>query len=346
MALVPNGKGFPSLPAELFLEILAYIPPLDLLHSGYAAHTTHDIGQEYRLTLSSLTKTCRSLRHFFLKLLWERIEVFDGMFVQVNEPFSGPKFEKLLACELLRQIEVVTKISPEVAHYVRKVNVVVASELSKTVLVKLAQCLQSLPNMHTAQLNFRIADHLGLGHFLSTYPIDTTLLQIRMLIVNNQSAAFMRACPNTTRVFSLEPPKLGFSQLVAVYLPKIEVMGPCVLSATFCQAIALSRLGRLREIIFDVDGFFESETMGLQSLPRLPSLQIIRLYEKGRRLNTRRNLQAAELSSKMISWAKRILANNSFSKVTMKRIIFVHHDESVDIIPVEAKTPQSLGTKA
>ena len=60
-----------------------------------------------------LTQTCFSLRKFFLRYAWERIEAFGGMWSP-----NGKLSEKKLVGEILRQLETVTVRNPELRKFV------------------------------------------------------------------------------------------------------------------------------------------------------------------------------------------------------------------------------------
>ena len=117
-----NSSGFGSLPRELYLEILSHIPPVPIQTIGRVKK--YGVGQDYRPTMDSLGRSCRSLRQFFVKYLWRRIEVYDGMKLHDGQSQSDTiTSEEVRAMqmtnELSRQLEVVRNISPEFAHYVQ-----------------------------------------------------------------------------------------------------------------------------------------------------------------------------------------------------------------------------------
>ena len=71
-----NTRGLPALPNEIYLEILNHMPALPIPHDDWVDKKMDPLRQ---LTLYYLTQACQSLREFFLKFAWERIEVFGGM---------------------------------------------------------------------------------------------------------------------------------------------------------------------------------------------------------------------------------------------------------------------------
>jgi hypothetical protein len=119
-----NTSGFAALPDELYLEIISYFPayPIpcgDKLVDIEAVRDRH-------VTLFALSQTCRSLRPAFLRYLWQRIEVYDGMETGRGELrrtyAAGSVANKKHAEELVRQLEVVTVREPSLARHVKSVE--------------------------------------------------------------------------------------------------------------------------------------------------------------------------------------------------------------------------------
>ena len=74
-------------------------------------------------TLLSLTQTSHSLRRFFWRYLWQRIEVREGMKFEgkdgtLQNSDIRTKCENY-AIELVRQLEIVTIRNPQLAQYVK-----------------------------------------------------------------------------------------------------------------------------------------------------------------------------------------------------------------------------------
>ena len=105
-----NTCGFPALPNELYSEILSHLPPCPIPRDVWLAENRDPYRQ---LALYHLSQMCRSLRRFFLRYAWERIEVFRGMWTPRGK-LSGKK----LVEEILRQLETVVVRNPDLRKYV------------------------------------------------------------------------------------------------------------------------------------------------------------------------------------------------------------------------------------
>jgi len=108
--IVANTRGFPALPNELYLEIVSNLPACPIPHDVWVGEERDPYRQ---LALYYLTQTCRSLRNFFLRYAWERIEAFGGMWTP-----KGKLSDKKLAEEILRQLETVTVRNPDLQKHV------------------------------------------------------------------------------------------------------------------------------------------------------------------------------------------------------------------------------------
>jgi hypothetical protein len=107
-----NACGFPALPSELYMEILDNLPAYPIPHDKPR--------DPYRqLTLYYLSQTCRSLRDFFLRHAWERIEVFKGMWTPVGRLAAKTEPDtKMLVEEIHRQLHTVIVRNPDLRQYV------------------------------------------------------------------------------------------------------------------------------------------------------------------------------------------------------------------------------------
>ena len=119
-----NTSGFAALPDELYLEIISHFPayPIPCGRKSFSIEAVRD----RHLTLLALSQTCRSLRPAFLRYLWQRIEVYEGMETGkglLPFPYWGLSIvNKIYAEELVRQLEVVTVREPSLARHVKSVK--------------------------------------------------------------------------------------------------------------------------------------------------------------------------------------------------------------------------------
>ena len=117
-----NNRGFVALPDEIYLDILSHIPSVaipTLIHS----ESYPEIRRSRNETLLSLSQTSRSLRRFFWRYQWQRIEVREGMKIGDNDDtLKGTRTltsSEKYATELLRQLQIVTIRNPQLAQYVK-----------------------------------------------------------------------------------------------------------------------------------------------------------------------------------------------------------------------------------
>ena len=73
-----NTCGFAALPDWIYLEIVSHIPSVPIPNS-VRLESYPEIRRSRHETFLSLTQTSRSLRRFFWRYLWQRIEVREGM---------------------------------------------------------------------------------------------------------------------------------------------------------------------------------------------------------------------------------------------------------------------------
>ena len=118
-----NTRGFAALADEIFLEIVSHMPPSVPIPTLSILKSNREIRSSRHETFLSLSQTSRSLRRFFWRYLWQRIEVREGMKIGnkgdiLNESRTRVSYKKY-ATELVRQLEVVTIRNPQLAQYVK-----------------------------------------------------------------------------------------------------------------------------------------------------------------------------------------------------------------------------------
>jgi hypothetical protein len=129
-----NTRGFAALADEIYLEIVFHIPSVPIPTSrSIHSESYPEIRRSRHETFLSLTQTSRSLRRFFWRYLWQRIEVREGMNIgdknkTLNSTRNGTEYlgdsayatgHKKYAIELVRQLEIVTIRNPQLAQYIK-----------------------------------------------------------------------------------------------------------------------------------------------------------------------------------------------------------------------------------
>ncbi|RDB23832.1 hypothetical protein Hypma_008940 [Hypsizygus marmoreus] len=203
-----NTSGLPALPTELLLEIISYFPTIRVpATSARNVEVFPGIYLQRTKVLRTLSQTCKSLRGMFLPLSWERIEPCASDRVGNNRRSSTragiPRlWEKVLATDLVRQLEIVTIRNPSLASYVKVVNVILTTFSSDTVVPELARCLALLPNLHTFQI---LGTSTPGGAALSTFQAKT-YPTVRTLVLPSSALAIAKSFPHITRLYSLSTP--------------------------------------------------------------------------------------------------------------------------------------------
>jgi len=121
-----NTRGFAALPDEIYLEIVSHMPSVPI-PTPESIHLESYVYPEIRRfrheTFLSLSQTSRSLRRFFWRYLWQRIEVREGIKIGDKDDILKGNFSatsyKEYATELVRQLEIVTIRNPQLAQYVK-----------------------------------------------------------------------------------------------------------------------------------------------------------------------------------------------------------------------------------
>ena len=122
-----NTRGFATLADEIYLEIVSHIPSVPI-PTSIDSKSYPEIRRSRHETLLSLSQTSRSLRRFFWRYLWQRIEVREGIKIWDEDgtlkgipSVSDLQGHKKYATELVRQLEIVTVRNPQLAQYVKSV---------------------------------------------------------------------------------------------------------------------------------------------------------------------------------------------------------------------------------
>lgn len=117
-----HDSEFPTLPAEVWLEILSYYLPISdekISSAGAVLPSRYLLRYE---TIRALSQTCRSIRRFFLPLLWERIEACASPLIEDDTGYWDKEhvieWEVGVAEALMRQCAAVVD-NPELRLFVR-----------------------------------------------------------------------------------------------------------------------------------------------------------------------------------------------------------------------------------
>ena len=123
-----NTRGFAALADEIYLEIVSHIPSVPI-PTSLCLDSYPEIRRSRHETFLSLVQTSRSLRRFFWRYLWQRIEVREGMKIwdivgtqkrkACLSNSADTREHKKYATELVRQLEIVTIRNPLLAQYVK-----------------------------------------------------------------------------------------------------------------------------------------------------------------------------------------------------------------------------------
>ncbi|KAF8816627.1 hypothetical protein BYT27DRAFT_7127458 [Phlegmacium glaucopus] len=205
-----NICGFPALADEIYLEIISHIPSVPI-PARFFSHLHPEIRRSRHETLLSLSQTCRSLRRVFLRYLWQRIEVRDGMKVgdgndtlitpppfNVRHPNKKPL--QKYTVELVRQLEIVTIRNPQLAQYVNYVDVFIGEYSFSRVLAELARCLSLFSNLHTIQIMVTWCSRRDLDKTFERIFKKYSYPQIRNVFVISLTESFLGSCPEARRI--------------------------------------------------------------------------------------------------------------------------------------------------
>ncbi|KAF9648465.1 hypothetical protein BDM02DRAFT_3239797 [Thelephora ganbajun] len=205
-----------KLPDETFLEILSYFPVISFRYKVAGLRSVWGInflpgGYAERLdVLRAITQTCRILRRKFLSWLWERVEACIVPNLSAWYIHLGNALES--RCHILLK-------NPSLAMHVRVMSVTITRYRMDTILPAFADCLQSLPNLHTLEL---CHVHQEMTTKLKRAFEGVKILPIRTVVLPITAHHILRSCPNVEDVTCNVG---GGSQIlgaIAFKCPKVE----------------------------------------------------------------------------------------------------------------------------
>ncbi|KAJ3507704.1 hypothetical protein NLJ89_g6159 [Agrocybe chaxingu] len=343
-ALLANGqpvlniKGLPALPDEIYLEIASYLPAIPIPTTSYdlALQAHHD----RHITLTSLSTTCRSLRRVFLRYLWQRIEVVDGMQtiagpLTMLTPKKPTEASKMYAEELVRQLEIVTIREPELAAHVNVLNVTILEYAVKTIVPELARCIALFPNLHTIQLNFKIKkNRLSLLDVFKEY----TYPQIRHACLSESAVAILPSLTGIRRLDAYMNTQWNLPIEDALGHPGLEVLASTPFDETAFTHI-VEKLPNVREIQLDRTllrlGY--DEIKKLSDLKHLHTIRIVidmkssvryfyHFYDNAPANPLIYSKPSQEEIRQWVEWTKKALTNIKSSDNVKKRVVLVRAD--------------------
>ncbi|KDR68760.1 hypothetical protein GALMADRAFT_146102 [Galerina marginata CBS 339.88] len=337
-----NTQGLPALPDDLHLEIISHFSFQPVPTKQKHWPETFDVRslRDRHLALRSLSQTCRSLRPFYLRYLWQRIEVFDEMetdkgaleFVhQCDMRRSGnTKMDMLYVEELSRQLEIVTIRDSSLALHVNILNLTIVADFAETVLPELGRCIALLPNLHTVQFDFR----LDINEFPESRNalVSNRYPQIQTACLSASAYFFIACCPNLRHVMAHNyfPIRVGLLEIVVQHCPQVEVLAPLFTPDPMNRMI--SQLQNLRDVSLDCAYLMDRKT-DLEALSQLPHLHTIRIrvdIDGYMSFRPRRELHmTSEDVEDCVEWGRRILSGHETGEV--HRVIVVYKDRETEI---------------
>ncbi|KAJ7434656.1 hypothetical protein FB451DRAFT_1310994 [Mycena latifolia] len=135
-------------------------------------------------TLRALSQTCRTLRSIFIPLLWEHVE-------------AGTSWPPITSVIIKRCNGLIKSENQHLAIHVRVFSVSVPMHRSTKIAPVLAQCLQSLPNLHTLHVPY-VEGKLG-KTFTAAFK-NIQLPTVKTIILPCYAHAILEATPNVRDV--------------------------------------------------------------------------------------------------------------------------------------------------
>ncbi|KIM40027.1 hypothetical protein M413DRAFT_446918 [Hebeloma cylindrosporum] len=330
-----NTTGFAALPDELYLEIISHFPAYPIPCGDKAVNI--QAVRDRHFTLFALSQTCRSLRPAFLRYLWQRIEVYDGM--KTGNGILYRRFgrhrahsSKKYAEELVRQLEIVTVREPSLARHVNFMNVVVTDYSVDTVLVELARCMALFPNLHTVQFEFAFWPRPDIPNPFMEYQYPS----IKKAYVCTTSTMVLSACPEARIVSPMKwkeliwwPRSMFASALRSC--PALEILGPFLLEKDDIKGIA-EGLPNLREISLSAL-LLRTGLEFMSGISALGHLRIINIltnpYRFGKWYDVTEPAVAVHEVREWVQWAKEILSRRAQDSEDDRgpRKVVVHYEK-------------------
>jgi len=215
------------------LEILSYFPVITLrykytgLRGVWGLNVLPGEFVERLDVLRAITQTCRTLRRKFLSWLWERVEAcvvptLSAWYIYVGNVLESKCHillkNPLLATHVrLANPHLLYPISRVIVHSV--MSVTVSRYRMDTILPAFANCLQSLPNLHTLEL---CHVHQEMTTKLKQAFEGKKIPSIRTVVLPTTAHHILRSCPNVEDVTCNVGDGSQILGTIAANCPKVE----------------------------------------------------------------------------------------------------------------------------
>ncbi|KAJ8086316.1 hypothetical protein PM082_005139 [Marasmius tenuissimus] len=197
-----NDSRFLKLPVEILTtQILGYFPNVPVgIPEEVRPDSSHDpapllpeIVLERSKVLRALAQTCRRLREVYLPLQWEQLDLC----AYPHEPGTYGGSWYLTITKKTERVSEGLLNSPDLASYVRIINIALTRCSPKTVLPAFARCIEALPNLHTLQV---VHAHTQITSFIKNGFEGFSFPQIRTVIIPPQAHNLLLCCPEVRRI--------------------------------------------------------------------------------------------------------------------------------------------------
>lgn len=248
-----NTRGLPIFPAELLLEIVNHFCSAPIPFAPTNNNPLDPHFGDRSAALRMLSQLCRSLRRNLLPKTWRHLEVCSrNLSLEECKPLRGFRgsiftpWEKGIATELVKQLEIVTIRNPSLPQYVqyvlgeflpptpanqctmdvfRIVSVFIGHYSCGGVIAELARCLSLFPNLRTLQIGAVSSVIATLGRLAfkgRTYPT------IHTLAIPADHEWFMKSCPGLRHLHIIEDTisfPMDMRGVVKLFGPQLETLG-------------------------------------------------------------------------------------------------------------------------
>ncbi|KIJ30056.1 hypothetical protein M422DRAFT_268408 [Sphaerobolus stellatus SS14] len=247
-----------KLPKEIIEEIISYFPDINLaledkgdIYPFYDASKVKWASEYAREdALRALSQTCHALRKNFLPLLWYHFDVYRRTGGSRTMGDTARWHKQVAKALVRRSLFLANPKNQMIASYVHSCRVVLIFCSPSTVLPEFANCLASLPNLHSLEI---LHFDARLGPNLKVGLKNTEFLSIKKIVLPSSGYSILGCCPNAISVTCTRVEE-GGSELdlidtVIECCPKVEVLELIEPDKTTIESIAQNIPG-LKRIMF------------------------------------------------------------------------------------------------